>query len=190
MTAAMLPPARPEWTRAVCMQILAAHGVSPHHVAVVARRGYFRRTMGPTPGNDRGLYDDALAIVSPREFRTFNANVDPSVRLGGIASLLPGVYRYRPGIHGITKPAERRYPAFVQASGVHILRDGGVVERNAWRGINVHRGGFATTSSEGCLTVPPQQWDEFHALLTRLLTEYRQDSFALVLSEPTEETGR
>lgn len=186
----ILPPSRPKLTEAEARKILRKHGVSPGvAVAVLAIPGYYAKTMGPTPGNDRGIYDDAIFIVSHTAFAAFNANTDPSIfrprRPGkpGIARLRPGVHRYRPGNHGISRPGGG-YPAFRPATPGEALpvdRDG---ETDPAPGIaiNIHRGGNNTTSSEGCQTLPPSQWTAFHALLTAELARHGQKTFPYVLT--------
>lgn len=150
-------------------------------VILVGKRGYYAKTMGPTPGNDRGLYDDALFIVAPDLFAAFNANVDPSAFRPGIANLKPGVWRYKPGQHGVTfKRTGYPYPAFVQAGAVAVARDG-KGDDTGWFGINIHRGSNTTTSSLGCQTIPPKQWDHFRDTLNAALKRHGQKSFPYVL---------
>jgi lysozyme len=48
-------------------------------------------------------------------------------------------------------------------------------------GINLHRAGVNGTSSEGCQTVPPDQWDAFHALLTKELKAAGMKTFPYIL---------
>ena len=132
-------------------------------------RGYYRDTMGEAGKNDRGIYDDAIFVVGPETFVAFNANVDPSAFRKGVASLIPGWYPYKPGNHGISRPGGG-YPAFRPATkdeSLPVYRDGekGRSKRDGVA-INIHRGGWTTTSSEGCQTIHPSQWDAFHAIVT------------------------
>lgn len=170
MTAAR-PPARPKMTRADVVGLVAkAHPEAElPGVFVVGVRGYYRDTLGKPGVNDRGLYDDAIFVVTPTRFAAFNANTDPSrYRRGrgkgagkGMATLKPGLWRaHRPGKH------KGQYMALIQTGGpVTVIRDGlaGDYEDTGWFGINIHRGGINTTSSEGCQTIPPDQWPEFIA---------------------------
>lgn len=175
----MLPDARPQITRAEVEQILKEHGVKDK-VAVVGIRGYYKRTMGDPTKNDRGIYDDTLIVISPSGFMAFNGNVDPSAFRPGIAVLKPGVYRYRPGIHGLNRPKSQQYEAFVQAGPVTVIRDGGREETGMF-GINQHRGGDGTTGSLGCQTIPPSQWASYRMLLKGELKRYKQADYPYVL---------
>ena len=162
----MLPPARPEFPRPAAEKLLHAYGVTGP--ALLGRRGYYRDALG-TPGkNDRGIYDDAIMLVTPNVYATFNANTDPSVTRPGIAVLDLGVWDYKLGIHNISKDprVHPHYPALIQAGPVRVVRDGGHVD-TGWFGINIHRGGLHTTSSEGCQTIHPSQWQEFIDTVTR-----------------------
>lgn len=164
---AMLPPARPRLTRDQIIARIYAAGIDPtkHPLILVGIRAYYRDTMGVKGRNDRGIYDDAFALVGPGFFRTFNGNTDPSrYRKGkgvgagkGMACLKPGFYRsHMFGLH-------KGYEALIQTGGeVTVWRDGepDYVD-TGYFGINIHRGGRTTTSSEGCQTVPPDQWQEF-----------------------------
>lgn len=175
------PSARPQATAQELREILAGRYVTDK-VAVVAIRGYYRDSMGKPGQNDRGIYDDALFIVSPDYFRAFNGNTDPSVARKGIATLVPGLYRYLPGIHGISRPKAQQYPAFRQHTAVTVARDGGGKESGQF-GINIHRGSRNSTSSEGCQTIHPDQWEEFRGALNRELAQYGQRTFPYLLIE-------
>lgn len=181
----MTPPTRPKITRKECERIMAAKGVSGH--AIVAVRGYYQDTMGERGKNDRGLYDDCLAVVSASVFKAFNGNTDPSTRKRGVAVLRPGVWLYERGIHGWSKPPSRRYEALVQAAKVTVERDDIGVE-SGFFGINVHRGGLFSPSSLGCVTVPPSQWEEFRGCVFGILARLGERTIPLVLI--TEEERR
>lgn len=159
-------PNRPKQTREQTLTILKGYNIEGEF-ALLGIRGYFKDTMGVPGQNDRGIYDDAIFLLTPTAYVAFNANVDPSVHRPGIASLKPGKYRYKVGIHGLSKPKDKQYKALVQAGPVDLIRDGGAEERGVFRGINIHKGYNTTTGSEGCQTIPQAggQWDSFIALV-------------------------
>jgi hypothetical protein len=163
------PAVRPRLTRDEVVARMLAAGVDPakHPLILVGIRAYYRDTMGAVGRNDRGIYDDAFALVGPGFFRTFNGNTDPSrYRKGvgagagkGMACLKPGFYRSHTfGLH-------KGYEALIQTGGeVTVWRDGEpVYVDTGFFGINIHRGGQTTTGSEGCQTIPPDQWPAFIA---------------------------
>ena len=169
MSPAVVPATRPEIARETVEGWVRALGHEPESFFIVGRRGYYRDTMGRIGVQERGIYDDAITVVSPRVCESFNANVDPTaspLARPGVAVLQPGRYLYTLGIHNISKARDRRYPALVQAAGVTIRRDGSEAQlRDQWIGLNIHRGGEHTTSSEGCQTIYKPQWDQFLALV-------------------------
>ena len=143
-----------------------------HPLIVVGIRGYYKDTMGAPNVNDRGIYDDALFIDTPAATASFNGNTDPtSYRRGrgtgestkGMASLNPGLWKvHRFALH------KGKYLALCQKAGeVTVTRDGTPDYADTGNfGINIHRGGQSTTSSLGCQTVHPSQWDSFITLAT------------------------
>ena len=154
-------------------------------VVMVGIRGY---ELGAKK-NKRGVYDDALFICSPTSFLAVNGNTDPSrYRKGrgkgsqkGMASLNLGMWWYKTGIHNGSNP----HPAFRQAGEVIVTRDGidGNYEDRGMFGINIHRGGNNGTSSLGCQTVIPAQWDLFKATGYAELSRYKQKLFPYILDE-------
>lgn len=191
----LLPKARPQCTREqieeiiriVCTSSIVFHQID--EVYVVAQRGYYKDTMGKPGVNDRGIYDDALSIISPTLFSNYNGNCDPSrYRPGfgfgaekGMASLTPGVWRFKPGIHYGSNP----HSAFRQDEPFTVHRDSnkGSYQHTGMFGINLHRGGVNGTSSLGCQTVPPAQWDSFRDTLNAELKRHGQKTFKYVLVE-------
>lgn len=182
----MMPHSKPKALRATVESAAATAWESDDDlpaVYVVGVRAYYRDSMGG-PGNQRSIYDDALFIVAPDIFAAFNGNTDPSAYRKGIATLCLGVHWYKPGNHGISRPGGG-YPAFRPATPneeLPVQRDGVKVP---WPGvaINIHRGGANSTSSEGCQTIPPGQWDDFHRMLTAALKKAGQKKFPYILVE-------
>jgi hypothetical protein len=156
----MIPPARPQLTIVEARKLLASHGITDELI-IIGQRGYFRDTMGVAGKNDRQLYDDMIAILSPRVFKAFNANTDPSKQGGRLAVLEPGVWPMKPWTHHAGTPHE--YPCLIQADPVTVQRDNGVRETGLFA-IEIHQGGYTTTGSEGCQTIWPDQYEEFKNL--------------------------
>jgi lysozyme len=157
-----------------------------HPFFIVGIRGYYKDTMGAPGANDSGIYDDAIFLVSPYAFASYNANTDPSKRrpghgfaerTRGMARLKPGVWiAYRFDKHGSKNGP---YEAVCQRGGdVEVMRDGNPDYPHRGRfGINIHKGGFNTTSSEGCQTIYPPQWAAFIALATDLAKRHHGDKW-------------
>src|SRR5574343_1076250 len=120
----MVPRSRPQIHPAEAKAILLERGIASP-VALIGIRGYYLDTMGVPGSNDRGIYDDAIVLVGPSYYSTYNANTDPSVARPSIAVLAPGLWWYKPGIHGYNKPIKKRYTALVQAEPVTVIRDHG-----------------------------------------------------------------
>lgn len=201
MTAAR-PAGRPKASRAEVMaRVAQRHGAHllklTDGVLIVGVRGYYRDTLGAVGRNDRAIYDDAIFVVTPDAFVAFNANTDPSgYRKGsgtgagkGMASLNPGVWPvYRLDMH--RRGAKGQHEALCQRAGpVTVTRDGDPpYEDRGMFGINIHRGGWNTTSSEGCQTLPPDQWPAFIALVTDQVKRvagatWRRETLTYVLLE-------
>ena len=180
----MLPPARPQQAKSKTQALLTKARVADA-VALVGIRGYYRDTMGVPGENDRGIYDDAIFLVSPNAYAAFNANTDPSVKRKGIAVLKCGVHRYRKGKHGLSKPGGG-YPALRPATPneeLPVTRDGEGDSMGI--AINLHRGGFSTTSSLGCQTIYPTQWQAFVSLVYLEMDRANQKTIPYLLVEET-----
>lgn len=145
---------------------LAAIDRSKYPVIVVGVRGYYKSSMGAPAVNDRGIYDDAIFIESAQAMVAYNGNTDPSnLRLGsgtgsnkGMATLDPGTYFvHKFDLH------KGKYLALCQRAGnVTVTRDGNPPYKDTGSfGINIHRGAYNGTSSEGCQTIHPAQWEGF-----------------------------
>ena len=166
-----LPPSRPRLSYGELVERLAPLGLDTDRdpVFVVGIRGYYRDTMGEAGVNDRGIYDDAIFLVSSVHFSSYNANTDPSSsRRGsgtgaskGMASLDPGLWR----VHRFDRHKGKYLALCQQAGPVRVSRDGvsGDYADTGDFGINIHNGGWKTTSSSGCQTLHPSQWPSFIA---------------------------
>ena len=176
----IVPSSRPKQERAESLKQLSKAGVRDK-VALIGVRGYYLNTMGKAGKNDRGIYDDAIILVAPEAHVAFNANVDPSVSRKHIANLAEGVWLYKIGIHGLSRPVgPRRYKALVQAGPVTVIRDEEGPD-TGWFGINIHKGSYSTTSSIGCQTLYPDQWPSFIALVESQMKKHEQKTIPYLL---------
>jgi hypothetical protein len=168
--------AKEAWLRAGHTDPLPTH-------YIFAVRGYWPLTMGKTPGNDPGVYDDAWFYVSPTTFLAIAANTDPS-RYGWnagagkpMAVLDTGFWPFRRGPHKNRTPALRQL-TLEEARKVGLPGDGRFSvtrtyapgdSRNykeaGYFAINCHSGGVNGTSSEGCQTAPPDTFAEFMGIV-------------------------
>lgn len=153
-------------------------------------RAYYRDSMGVPRSNDFGMFDDAFFIVTPFGFTSWNGNSDPS-RIGWndnagkyMARLKTGVWTYRRLKHHASRPDG--YMAFGQGDDevtVERLKSDGTIAQTETGcfGINLHRAGVNGTSSEGCMTVPQDQWVQFRNTLDLALEKTRVKAFPLIL---------
>lgn len=160
---------------------------------------------GFSGANKRGIYDDAIVLITPAKVMAVTANTDPSIDRKGIAVLQNGDYWYKRGLHGVhhlnmaisadktlmekllrtnidLDPIPGRtlpYFALRQDSPVTVLRDGQkapetVTDPSRWPWIDIHRGGYNTTSSEGCQTIHPDQWVSFRDEVFKAMIDFAQ----------------
>jgi len=181
----IVPPKRPELSFAFAQDLILAAGLKQQGAAspplvVLGRRGYYRDTMGEPGQNDRGIYDDAIALVTPTDIYAFNANTDPSRHGGALAVLQPGVWWYKLGTHHPGTP--NAYECLVQAGPVTVKRDNGVVETGEFY-IHIHRGGYNLTSSLGCQTIWPDQYDEFLEKVKMYMKMFGESKIPYLLTE-------
>ena len=176
-----MPGSRPKKTKEELAAMLAPFNIdrAKHPLIVVGIRGYYRDTMGAPRVNDRGMYDDAIFVDSADTFVSYNGNTDPSkIKQGeGFAEATKGMAMLDPGawfVHRFDKH-KGEYLALCQRAGkVTVTRDG---KRENYKhtgefGINIHRGSYHGTSSLGCQTLHPDQWQSFIALTTDLARRY------------------
>jgi lysozyme len=177
----MTPKSRPQQAKEKSLAMAIKAGIEDR-VVLIGIRGYYSETFQPS-GNQRGIYDDAIILLSPSAHVTFNANTDPSVFKKGIATLKTGVHRFRKGNHGITKPSGG-YPALRPANAKEELPVTRDKEGDSMGiAINIHRGSYNSTSSAGCQTIYPSQWDGFINLVYTEMTRYNQKTIPYLLTE-------
>ncbi len=185
---AIVPPSRPKLSREEAIKILiAAHPEYEQYkngVVILSLRGYYEDTMGKPGQNDVNLYDDAFCVITPDKFYTVNANTDPSKIDSTIAQLIPGLHFFKKGKHGISH-ADGGYPAFrpdTPDEGLPVMR-GGKLSRGI--AINMHKGGYNTTSSLGCQTAYPDQWLAYQRDVYALMDKYHQHRLPYFLIDVT-----
>jgi lysozyme len=179
----MIPRSRPQAKRQDIEKLIKNHGIDSkkYPVVIVGVRGYYLNTMGKVGENARGIYDDAIFIVTPNAYVTFNGNTDPSIFKKGTASLPEGKYMYKIGTHNISREPKFRYKALVQAEPFALWRDEQGLQAPAYRGINIHKGGNTTTGSLGCQTIPPAQWQAFISLVEEEMKSFGQKEVPYLL---------
>lgn len=176
----------PKAKRSLIESVAAEHWTrfGPKDIAMPERyavgvRAYRRDTMGKPGVNDFGIWDDALFYVSPDMYLAENANTDPS-RVGWnanadkpMAVLNAGVWAFRRGPHRGRTPALRQM-THDEAKKRGVPGDGRFSvtrtyavgdKRNyieaGYYAINMHPGGYSSTSSEGCQTIPTDRAENF-----------------------------
>ena len=134
--------------------LMAHFGIADDPVAVLS-------IAGIDGVNNIGVYDDRFYHSINGDVKSYTGNVDPSKQRTRMATLARmQVFHWKPGIHGLSKPAgPRRYPAFVQAEAVIVNRFNVGADKGLF-GINHHKGGVNGTSSLGCQTYHPNDWAE------------------------------
>jgi hypothetical protein len=135
-------------------------GVGNYPVAVLAVRD------ADGDGNEFGVYDDRLYVVTPSVVHTFSGNTDPSAYAQGRAQMETGqTVWYQAGKHKLAYPAPRGYPAFRQVKSAWFNRRGQGREFGNIAA-NLHHGGVSGgTSSLACQTVPIGDWDRFRNII-------------------------
>jgi hypothetical protein len=175
---AMVPGKRPQQTREQTLTILSQSLISViDSVVILGVRGYYKDSMGKVGKNDQAMYDDALIVISPSAYKTFNANTDPQKAGQKKAMLAPGRYQFYKGRHRNKYNALRPYPEGV---ALPCTRDG---VKSMCSHTNIHKGGFSDTFSEGCQTLYPSQWNEFIDLVYSQMNKYGQKTVRYLLIE-------
>jgi len=167
------PTSRPRLSASKLITMVSHQGInfSDHPLIIAGIRGYYKTTMGDPTGNDSGIYDDAIFILTANMMAAFNGNTDPSKRRAGhgFAPATKGMARLQPGAWLAYKfaqhagPSTPPYDAICQRAGdVTVLRDGtpDYLDTGSF-GMNIHKGQRNSTSSEGCQTIYPDQWLAF-----------------------------
>lgn len=166
-------------------------------VMILGVRGYYRDTLGRLGINDFGVFDDAGFLIAPNDVLPFNRNCDPSKKgwnpgVGkNYAQLMPGVWAFRQGPHKGTPGALRQLTNEEAATakldkfftddrshGYFVVRrveDDNVGKlETQYQAVNIHRGSATGTSSWGCQTLPPEQWQEFSDATYAAMNEHEQ----------------
>jgi hypothetical protein len=153
-----VPSTRPRLKSDDLHELMAPYAINrqKYPLMVIGIRGYYIDSLGEPGQQDRGIYDDAIFFDSIEATVSFNANADPSYYRPGIASLKRGFWpSYKIDYH------RGEYLALCQRNGeVTVIRDV-QGEETGYFGINIHRGSIDSTSSLGCQTIYPYQWDGF-----------------------------
>ncbi|SRR5260370_18063208 len=182
--AEVTPPKRPMQSLKDSVRRLSNAKVSiKNKAALLGIRGYYPE-MRVSGKNARKVYDDAIFIVSRNAHASFNANTDPSGEGWNAAinkpyaTLKPGVWRFVQGWHKKGKPGGHKALRQPEKYPFTVIRDAAKgkpsYEETGYFAINLHRGGEWSTSSWGCQTIVPSQWDAFINLVDSEMNRYGQ----------------
>lgn len=187
------PPKRPMQSFEDSAKRLGKANVSiKNKAALLAIRGYYPE-MRVRGKNARKVYDDAIFVVSYNAYASFNANTDPSGEgwNPGVgkpyATLKAGVWRFVQGWH--RRGQRGGHKALRQPDGYPftVIRDAAKgrpsYEETGYFAINLHRGGDWSTSSWGCQTIVPSQWEAFINLVYSEMNRYGQQFIEYLLVE-------
>jgi len=183
MTKIMLPPGKPlqDGVKKYLAELEGYNNLQ-YPCVLLGVRGYYKGLMGNPSKNDIGIYDDAMFLVTPDGIFTYNANTDPSHEFPETAVLKPGgPYLYKIGLHNMKHP----YKALRQWGRVTVLRNGVEYTDTAAAPfyIDIHRGGYGTTSSLGCQTIPPAQYEDFLSTVENKMKKEKQNVIPYFLAE-------
>ena len=78
MSTNIKPASRPKLLREKAITFLDGIDLKKYPLVILGIRGYYKNTMGIESKNDKGIYDDAIFVISDKLFVPFNANTDPS----------------------------------------------------------------------------------------------------------------
>jgi len=140
------------------------------HVTVVSVRG-FEINMGKDGVNDRRIYDDAHFIYSPKGLISFSANTDANgFRKGSGTGKNKGMAMLDTGVWFFGKGKHKGRLGFRQCCPFTVIRDGDPpYPHTDYHAINWHNGNVDTTSSLGCQTNRPADFDALRTYLYREL---------------------
>src|SRR5574343_577565 len=171
---AIVPNSRPKATRKEVLDMIGnPAGIT--QAFLVGVRGYYRDTMGKAGANDQGMYDDAIYLITPTRFVSYNANTDPQKVGAKLAKLDAGTYLFYRGKHKQKYDALRTYP---EGKRLPCTRDG---VKSMCQYINIHRGGKTDTFSAGCQTIWPDQYEGFINDVYSAMNLFNQDVISDVL---------
>lgn len=180
----ILPPSRPKRDNAAIDAVIEHYQLDKTLAALIFVRGYYLDSMGKPGANDQNVYDDAIYLVTPSIRESYNANTEPSVpRKNGrdMATLNLGRYRYYKGKHKNKYAALRPFPEGVV---LQCMRAG---KASTCSHTNIHKGGsrasFDVVWSEGCLTIPDIQYDDFQTRVYAEMIRLGQKTIDVVIVE-------
>lgn len=181
----IIPPSRPKRDEAKLQVIKDYYAFKPRETYLIFIRGYYLNTMGEPNKDDRNIYDDALFVVGPTLNESYNCNTNPSWRRKGtrwLAELNLGVYQFYRGMHKGRYKALRTFP---EGAILSCTRNSSMATCSH---INIHKGStnpmvHDIVWSEGCLTLPDTQYNDFQMRLWDAMDEYKQEVITAVLLE-------
>jgi len=162
---------------------------------------------------ENDAYTDTLGLLTPEGYSEWKLNTLPTKWTPGMACLVPGLYQFRKGIHGmhhlnLDSPKDKAaydwlldhvgqdhpdpnyrltYWAYREIPPFTVVRNG----QPGMHGdtvaepfwIDLHHGGVNTTSSEACQTVPIPIWPIVRMTGFAAMDKYNQSDIYYLLVE-------